>query len=143
MVTAGPVRQDDVVADTPRSVDLGRPLLIFDGDCSFCTTTARAGQRWLGLEHVEPWQFLDLEPLGVTAEECQTAVQWIADDGSVVAAERAVIAALRHAGGAWRVLGELMNLPGVRQLAGLVYRLVAKYRHRMPGGTAACRLPEP
>jgi predicted DCC family thiol-disulfide oxidoreductase YuxK len=34
-----------------------------------------------------------------------------------------------------------MNVPGVRQIAGFVYRLVAKYRHRLPGGTPACKLP--
>ena len=121
----------------------GRPLLIFDGDCAFCTTTARTGQRWLGLDHVEPWQFLDLEPLGVTADDCQQAVQWIGADGSVASAERAVIAALWHAGGACKILGHVMNLPGIRHLAGVVYRLVAKYRHKMPGGTPACKLPQP
>jgi predicted DCC family thiol-disulfide oxidoreductase YuxK len=93
------------------------------------------------LEHVEPWQFLDLEPLGLTAEQCTQAVQWVAEDGEGVAAEFAVIAALRHAGGVWKVLGGLMNLPGIRQLAGVVYRLVAKYRHKLPGGTPACKLP--
>lgn len=119
----------------------GLPLLVFDGDCGFCTTSARAGQRWLGLEHVEPWQFLDLEPLGLTAEQCLQAVQWVDVDGGTVAAERAVIAALRHAGGVWAFLGSVMNLPVVRQIAGLVYRLVAKYRHKLPGGTPACKLP--
>jgi len=103
----------------------GRPLLVFDGDCSFCTSSARAAQRWLRLEHVEPWQFLDLDELGLAQP-----------------AERAVIAALRHAGGFWAVIGGLMNLPGIRQVAGIVYRIVAKYRHRMPGGTAACKLPD-
>lgn len=117
------------------------PVLIFDGDCGFCTTSAKAGQRWLGLEHVEPWQFLDLDVFGVTEVACTTAVQWVATDGSVVVAERAVIAALRHAGGVWGVLGRLLGVSGVRQLAGVVYRVVAKYRYRLPGGTVACRLP--
>lgn len=117
------------------------PLLVFDGDCGFCTTSARAGQRWLRLEHVEPWQFLELEPLGLTAEQCMQAVQWVDADGRAVAGERAVIAALRHGGGVWAVLGSVMNLPGIRQIAGLVYRLVAKYRHKLPGGTPACKLP--
>jgi predicted DCC family thiol-disulfide oxidoreductase YuxK len=121
----------------------GRPLLVFDGDCSFCTSSARAGQRWLHLEHVEPWQFLDLDELGLTEAACEQAVQWVAVDGSVTSAERAVIAALRHAGGFWGALGIVMNLPGVRHLAAIVYRLVARYRHRMPGGTAACKLPGP
>lgn len=118
-----------------------RPLLIFDGDCGFCTTSARSGQRWLGLQHVEPWQFLDLDTLPVTEAQCQTAVQWVAFDGTVASAHDAVIAALRHAGGFWAVLGRVMGLPGVHWVAGVVYRTVARYRYRMPGGTPACRLP--
>ena len=120
----------------------GRPLLVFDGDCSFCTSAAEFGRRRLGLEHVEPWQFLDLTELGLTESECGAAVQWVALDGSIRSAEQAVVAALRHAGGAWRVLGGVLDLPGVRRLSAAVYRLVARHRDRMPGGTAACRLPE-
>ena len=119
----------------------GRPLLVFDGDCAFCTTWARRGQRWLGLDHVEPWQFLDVDEFGLTPEECDRAVQWVAVDGDHCAAEFAVIAALRHAGGAWAVLGQVLAVPGLRQLTGVVYRLVAKYRHKLPGGTPACSLP--
>jgi len=120
--------------------DPGRPLLVFDGDCAFCTTSARAWQRWMKLEHVEPWQFLDLELLGLTAEQCTQAVQWVDVDGSVVAAEHAVIAACWRSGGFWGVVGRVLAVPGVRHLAGVVYRVVAKYRHRLPGGTPACRL---
>lgn len=126
----------------PRLVT-GRPLLVFDGDCGFCTTSARAGQRWLRLPNVEPWQFLDLDALGVTEDACSDAVQWIDADGGVVSAERAVIAALRHAGGIWKVLGGLLALPGIRAIAGAVYRWVARNRYRLPGGTAACRLTPP
>jgi predicted DCC family thiol-disulfide oxidoreductase YuxK len=120
-----------------------RPLLVFDGDCGFCTSAARFGQRRLRLEHVEPWQRLDLDALDLTEADCRDAVQWVAVDGSIASAERAVIAALRHAGGGWKLLGTVMALPGVRRLAAVTYRLIARYRHQMPGGTAACRLPEP
>lgn len=123
------------------AADAGRPLLVFDGDCGFCTSSARLARRWLRLDHVEPWQFLDLDSIGLTEEACHEAVQWVAVDGSVAPGERAVIAALRHAGGAWRVLGDVLALPGVRRLAAATYRLVAKHRHHMPGGTAACQLP--
>jgi predicted DCC family thiol-disulfide oxidoreductase YuxK len=119
----------------------GRPLLVFDGDCGFCTTSARAAQRWLKLEHVEPWQFLDLDAIGITEAACTAAVQWVAVDGTVSAGEKAASAALRHAGGVWGVLGRLMELPGIRHLAGVVYRLIARYRYKLPGGTPACRLP--
>lgn len=126
----------------PRVVT-GRPLLVFDGDCGFCTTSARAGQRWLRLPQVEPWQFLDLDALGVSEEACSTAVQWIDAEGRVASAEHAVIAALRHAGGVWNVLGVLLSLPGIRMAAGATYRWVARNRYRLPGGTAACRLTPP
>ncbi len=119
----------------------GRPVLVYDGDCGFCTTCARLGERWLRLPAVEPWQFLDLDELGLTEAACREAVQWVAADGSVFAAEDAVIASLRYAGGAWRWLGEIVALPGIRHLAALGYRLIARYRHRMPGGTPACKLP--
>jgi predicted DCC family thiol-disulfide oxidoreductase YuxK len=121
----------------------GRPLLVFDGDCGFCTTTAHAMQRRMRLEHVEPWQFLDLDAIGLTPELCSAAVQWVAVDGSVASAERAVIAALGHAGGVWRVIGAVLALPGVRALAGVGYRLVARYRYRLPGGTPACKIDRP
>lgn len=119
----------------------GRPLLIFDGDCGFCTTLARSGQRWLGLDHVEPWQFLDLDLLPVTEAQCQAAVQWVAADGTVATAHEAVIAALRHADGVWGVLGRFVALRGLRQVADVAYRAMARNRHRLPGGAPACRLP--
>jgi predicted DCC family thiol-disulfide oxidoreductase YuxK len=30
----------------------------------------------------------------------------------------------------------------LRPLADAVYRVVAHYRHRLPGGTPACRMPQ-
>lgn len=132
----------DAIPDTADRPDADGPILVFDGDCGFCTTSARAAERWLGLDRVVPWQFLDLAALGLDEERCASAVQWVAVDGSVASAEHAVIAALRYSGGIWKVLGATLALPGVRRLAGVVYRLVARYRYRLPGGTAACRVPD-
>ena len=109
----------------------GRPIMVFDGDCGFCTRAARAAERRLRLGNVEPWQSADLESLGLTEQACSSAVQWVDVDGSTASGEHAVIAALRSAGGGWEVAGRAMNLPGVRHLAGAVYRLVAKNRHRL------------
>lgn len=118
-----------------------RPILVFDGDCGFCTTSARFGQRLFRLEHVEPWQFLELDELGLTEQACAAALQWVAVDGSIRSGERAVIAAMRHVGGFWRLVGRALALPGFVQVAGVAYRLTARYRHRLPGGTPACKLP--
>lgn len=130
----------DVPDTTTPEITTPLPVLVYDGDCAFCTSTARRGQRWLGLEHVEPWQFLDLDELGLTEEQCDEAVQWVAADGTIASAERAVGEALVAAGGAWRWLGRLLLAPGIRSIAGVAYRWVARNRSRLPGGTPACSL---
>lgn len=116
------------------------PVLVFDGDCAFCTTSASLARRWLRLDRVEPWQRLDLDSLGLDTDRCQTALQWVGLDGSIEAGEWAVISALRHSGGMWRLPAAVLAAPGVRVLARVVYRWVARNRHRLPGGTPACRL---
>ena len=121
--------------------DRERGLLIFDGDCGFCTTSARFVSRWVDRRDrydVRPWQELDLAALGVTEADCIEAAQFVCRDGSVVAGHRAIAAGLTHGAPAWRPLGHLLTLPGVSQLAARVYTWVADHRYALPGGTAAC-----
>lgn len=118
------------------------PTLVFDGDCAFCTRSADVARRVLPAGcAVVAWQFADLAALGVTAERAQTEVLWVDDDGTVSGGAAAVARALRAAGPPWAALGVLLSLPPVRWVAPVVYRLVAANRYRLPGGTAACRVP--
>lgn len=119
------------------------PALIFDGDCAFCTSSARVAEKWFQLERVEPWQFADLDALGLSPEQCATALQWVSIDGSVSSGHLAVAAAMRSRGALWGVVGCVLRWPVITQIGALVYRWVAKNRHRLPGGTAACALREP
>ncbi len=118
------------------------PLLIFDGDCAFCSSSVRFGQRHVKrMARAEPYQFLELDAYGLTTAQCNAAVQLVSADGRVYAAHDAVSMLLRGAGRGWWLLGSLMRLPGIHWLSGVVYRWVARNRHRLPGGTAACALP--
>ena len=120
-----------------------RPLLVFDGDCAFCTRSVQFVERRIARHPViRSWQSLDLAPLGLTEALCLEAVQLVRNDSSVVSAHIAVAHTLIHGRRGWAVLGRLMLLPGVRQIAGVVYRWVARNRHRLPGGTAACAIDE-
>jgi predicted DCC family thiol-disulfide oxidoreductase YuxK len=114
-------------------------VLLFDGDCGFCTTTAGLAARIAPALTVVPWQRADLGALGVRAEDAQAAVQWVAADKRIYAGAAATARFLIAAGGGWRFIGRLLLVPGVRRLADLAYRLVAANRHRLPGGTPACR----
>lgn len=119
-----------------------RPLLVFDGDCAFCTRSVRfVEKRFRRHPTIVSWQSLDLDGIGLTRAECEEAVQWIGADGRRASGHVAVARTLIHGGRGWSALGWLLLAPGVRQLAGVVYRWIARNRHRMPGGTAQCSLP--
>ena len=122
------------------------PVLIFDGDCGFCTTCARLLSRWVtrgGSTRIAPWQRLDLDELGLTAEQCTAAVQWVDEDGHVASGHAAVAATLRAGHPVWRPVGALLVAPGFSRLAVGLYSWVAAHRYALPGGTPACRVDEP
>ena len=75
------------------------PVLVYDGDCAFCSTSARFVATRLRRSPadyaVEPWQRLDLAALGLTAAECDAAVRWVSADGIPDAGHVAIARALR------------------------------------------------
>lgn len=117
-------------------------MLVYDGDCGFCTTAVQFAQKRIRPRcAVTTWQFADLEALGTTQERAEYEVLWVSPDRTVHGGVRAVAKTLMSARGGWPVIGGLLAVPPIRWMAHGVYRLVANNRHRMPGGTAACALP--
>ncbi|MGW2414926.1 thiol-disulfide oxidoreductase DCC family protein [Streptomyces tubercidicus] len=121
-----------------------QPVLVFDGDCAFCTSAVRFAERWLRPRcAATPWQFADLAQLGVSRRRAEHEVLWVTPTGAVHGGAQAVAKLLLSADRGWPVVGALLTLPPLRWAAQGVYRLIARNRHRMPGGTAACALPSP
>jgi predicted DCC family thiol-disulfide oxidoreductase YuxK len=106
-------------------------MLLYDGDCAFCASCARALQRLAPEAEIVPWQHTDLTGLGVTEEQAATAVQWVGADGAVRSGHEAIAATLSSAGPIWRLVGRLLLLPGSSWMAAKAYRLVADNRHRL------------
>jgi len=121
------------------------PILLFDGDCAFCTASVDFLKRYIKPNaRVVPWQHADLDSLGVSEQECQESIQWFAVEGSTPITEgRAVAAALRTGIAPWPLAGRMMQVPGLASVMNVAYRLVAKNRYRLPGSTPACKLPAP
>lgn len=122
------------------------PVLIFDGDCGFCTTSARFAGRWVDRKRryaLRPWQELDLAAYGLTEADCIEAAQFVRADGSVHPAQFAIAEGLAHGAPAWRPLGWLVRAPGISWVAGKVYTWVADHRYQLPGGTPACAPKQP
>jgi predicted DCC family thiol-disulfide oxidoreductase YuxK len=114
------------------------PVLLYDGDCAFCTTCARVLERIGPDAEIVAWQLTDLAELGVTEKQATDAVQWVEIDGTVRSGHEAIAAVLNTAGWIWKIIGHTILLPGISWVAAKAYRLVANNRSRLPGGTPAC-----
>ncbi len=117
------------------------PLLIFDGDCSFCSSSARFARRWVDRRArfaIEPFQQLDLPALGLTVDDCEAAAWFVTGSGARHAGAQAISVALRSGAAGWPPIGRLLAAPGIRLLAAVVYRWVSANRYRLPGGTPHC-----
>ena len=118
------------------------PLLVFDGDCAFCTTWVNRLETVLPyFPTATPWQWLDLDSLGLTdADGAEYA--WLVTPRHQFAGHLAFSALLRlQPSVGWRFLGHLLATPPVSWVAAIGYRFIAANRHRLPGGTPACALP--
>ncbi|MFJ8752544.1 thiol-disulfide oxidoreductase DCC family protein [Streptomyces sp. NPDC102441] len=119
-----------------------RPVLIYDGDCAFCTSSVLFAERRLRPScEITPWQFAEMGSLGAARERAEYELLWITPSGLIHGGAQAVAKLLLNAGRGWAVLGALLTLPPLRWIAHGVYRLIANNRERLPGGTPACALP--
>jgi predicted DCC family thiol-disulfide oxidoreductase YuxK len=120
------------------------PLLVFDGDCAFCTTWVNRLEAWLPwFPPTTPWQWADLDALGLTREDVRDFAWYLTSKHSYAGAM--CFAALLRAQPrlSLRFAGQLLSTPPFSFVAALGYNVIAKYRHRLPGGTPACALPRP
>ncbi len=118
------------------------PLLIFDGDCGLCTALAARLRRFVDPDRlaIEPSHSVDLDALGLSADDVERCVWFAGDDGAsheLFEAETAVGMALqRSANVAVRAAGIAIAAPTLRPLTGRIYRLVARNRHLL--GSPSC-----
>jgi predicted DCC family thiol-disulfide oxidoreductase YuxK len=115
-------------------------LLVFDGDCGFCTKTARfVKPRLPDTTPVVPWQSLDLSEFGLTEADVSSAAYWI-HDGKNHRGHLGIARAAIAMGFPYRLLGWIGLIPPFRWFSAGIYHIVAKYRYRLPGSTDACKL---
>lgn len=119
-------------------------LFLYDGECRFSSSAARALQRVVRPDCiVVPFQLADLARWQVSAEQARAEVVFVrrVDGTEVVRGGASALAGLCAAGRQpWPLAGYAMGLPVLAAVAQLGYRAVAANRYRMPGGTPACDL---
>lgn len=118
-----------------------KPLLIFDGDCGFCTSTANFILRnsSTALE-AKPFQFIDVTAHGLTVKQTEEKVYFIVEGKNYSGHEAFAMLFQIQQNVLLKFFGKLLLVPPFVWLAKPGYSLVAKYRHKLPGGTPACKL---
>ncbi|HEY6291765.1 MAG TPA: lipase maturation factor family protein [Terriglobia bacterium] len=112
----------------PENTKPARPLLLFDGDCSFCRYWV---ERWRsltrGLVDFAPAQQEALR-FQIPKEAWSRSVQLITPEGAIYAGAEAVFRTLAYVPGHGWQLAVYRHLPGARAATEAGYRLVAAHR---------------
>lgn len=134
---------DGVNRNLPQLAE-GSNLLLFDGDCGFCTSAVAWLNRNLpAVPDAVPYQRVNLDDYGMSLSEAADRV-WLITPTHHYGGHLAVSALLRRQPSArWRFAGWMLITPPFSLLAAAGYALVSRYRHRLPGATPACKLGPP
>jgi len=114
-------------------------VVIYDGDCAFCTLwVERLRSRLTLFPRAVPSHSIEPDDYGLSATDL-TTYAWYVTPTHQYAGHLAASALLRVQPQAWlRFLGWSIATPPLSWCAALGYRLIARFRHRLPGGTATC-----
>lgn len=119
-----------------------KTVLIFDGDCGFCTTTA----NWINKNskvpiEVVPYQWTDLTQWGLTPAEAAAKVQ-LSYAGEIFAGHKCMAKLLQiQPNPLLKAAGSIMVMPLIDYISAKLYEWIAANRQKLPGGTPACKLP--
>ena len=115
-------------------------VLIYDGDCAFCNRSLQFGLKNLAwFPKHKAFQHLPNKAFGLNRVDFESSI-WIVGSEAKFSGHRAAAwILLQQKNPLHRCLGALIEIAG--PFSKLAYEWVAKNRHRLPGGTAACELP--
>jgi predicted DCC family thiol-disulfide oxidoreductase YuxK len=124
-----------------------KQILIYDGDCQFCRLSLDFGIRKLTkFPLFVAHQKIDPAEYGLSMADVSSQVWLVGPSEPSLAPLGGHLAVaqilLDQPEFFWRWLGFLMKTPPFSFVADIVYKWVAKNRHRLPGGTKACKLED-
>jgi predicted DCC family thiol-disulfide oxidoreductase YuxK len=124
-------------------MDLGAPVVLYDGHCGFCRRWSRRLARWDGQGRIRqvPYQKREgIAGLPVIADaDLDRALHVVLPGGRVACGAHGIIALLPWLPGG-RPLGWLASIPGMASLADRLYQVVARRRHRLAPAGATCEV---
>ena len=121
---------------------LERPVFLYDADCGICEQgTQRMRTRMRPPVDIIAWQDADLQSLGVAVDEVLFSPVFVRTDGTHVTGVRSMLSVMASTGAAGRRRAAVLGSRALLPLIEAAFRAFYRNRHRLPGGTDACRLP--
>ena len=110
------------------------PFFVFDGACGFCRRWVQWLDRRVGgtVVFVPSQGLADLARYGLTDADVARASFWVDDRGRTFRGSRSIAQVLKQATGVWRIIGTVIDLPGIRLVAAAAYLAISRNRHRLP-----------
>ena len=119
-------------AMSPRAPSRERPLVIYDGDCSFCAKCVLRWKRLTGPQvDYAPFQEVKDQFPGISREEFSASLQFIEPNGKIICGAEAVFRLLGYVPGLRWMPWIYEKVPGAAFIADRCYRFVAKHRGRL------------
>ncbi|MET0795596.1 MAG: thiol-disulfide oxidoreductase DCC family protein [Polyangiaceae bacterium] len=124
-----------------------RVVVLFDGVCNLCNGSVNflidrdphGALCFASLQSEEGGALLD--SLGYRRSRGDPGTIVLVENGRVYERSTAVLRALRHLNGGWRLLALFLVVP--RAFRDLIYRAVATRRYQWFGKAEVCRVPTP
>lgn len=126
-----------------RNAVITQHTLIYDGDCAFCTLWVNRLEKALpAFPPTRTSQSISLDDFALSANDV-ARFAWYITPTHQYAGHLAASALLRaQPRRGLRFLGWLIATPPLSYVAAGVYAFVAKFRGKLPGGTATCAAPD-
>jgi predicted DCC family thiol-disulfide oxidoreductase YuxK len=122
-------------------------VLIYDGDCQFCQLSLEFGIKNLRIfPPYVAFQKINPQDFGLSEKQVRSQI-WLAQKApantSALGGHLAAGAILKlQPSRLLRFLGWLASTPPTSWAASLLYKVIAANRHRLPGGSRACKIED-
>ena len=108
---------------------VNKPVLVYDGDCAFCTFWIQRWQKLAGYRiQFRPFQDMEVDYSEVSEQQFKSSIWFFSTRGNYYSAARALLMTVDHRHFGKTLLWLMNNIPGVNKLFDGIYYFMSHHR---------------